>query len=60
MLCSCSIVLVRNTKHTEFFLGARVFQVLNSNELLTHDELKVVIQYGYIIGKLIDDWRKIK
>lgn len=42
MLCSCSTALVRNTRHTEFFLGARVFQVLNSNESLAHDGTKVV------------------
>ena len=43
-----------------FFLGARVFQVLNSNELLAHDELKVVIQYGYTVGKLIKEWKRLK
>ena len=38
MLSSCSIAIMRNTRHTEFFTNARVFQVLDSNDALIWDD----------------------
>ena len=38
VLSSCSVAIMRNTRHTEFFTNARIFQVLNSSEALIWDD----------------------
>ena len=42
ILSSCSFAITRNTRHTELFTNARIFQVLNSNEaLILYDNFNV-------------------